>query len=193
MLALLAAGVGLLVLQQRRLSELEAKLAATTGALPTSTVAVASNQGALPPLAASGESAPVPSGNKVIKSGLSMAQALALAQSLQSPPPPLPAASVTLPNFLAQQKISPELWKKVEVVNQKAGEQMHGLGRTLPSGSVEESEARLATIETERKAAISKLLNPEQMQAYEAMRATGDVEGMVLLADGAVKRWVLRY
>jgi hypothetical protein len=193
-LALLAVGVGLLVVQQRRLGELEAKIAAAASSpAPALSFGPATQQAPAPTPALSGGSAPGAAASKVVKSGLTMAQALALAASLQAPPPPVPAASVTLPEFLAQERIGPELWKKVEAVNQKANDQIHDLGRNFASGSVEESEQRLAAIETERKAAVAKLLNPEQMKAYEAMRATGNVEGTVLLADGAVKRWVFRY
>lgn len=195
-LVLLAAGLGLLVVQQRRLGELEAKVTRAAGSAPAPSAESAETGDAPLPAAASANAdsaAPAASGNHVVKSGLTMVQALALAQSLQAPPPPVPAATVTLPDFLAQERIGPELWKKVEAVNQKATAATHELGRTFTSGSVEESEQRLAAIETERKAAIAKLLNPEQMKAYEAMRATGSVEGMVSLADGAVKRWVYQY
>jgi hypothetical protein len=192
-LALLVTGIVLLVLQQRRIGELEARLV-TGGAVSASvaSAAVVPAPARLPLAARSFE--PVRGGEpgSVVMSGLTKEEAMALAERLQPPLPP-PVSSVSVPTFLAKHRIGPALWKEVQASNARTTEQLYALGRTFPSGSIEETEARLATIESERKAAVAKLLKPEQLTAYEAMRATGGVDGVVTLASGAVTRWVYRY
>ena len=188
-LVLLVVGIGLLVLQQQRIGELEARIGT---AAPSGTSLPRLEAGrAEPPrqFVAAPSAAP----GTVVQSGLTLAEALKVAEDIQRMPPPPPAASVTVPEFLAQQRISPELWKKVQAVNQKSAADLHELARTFPSGTVPESEVRLAKLEAERKSKVRKLLTPEQMSAYEAMRTTGAVEGVIMLADGAIKRWVYLY
>ena len=198
-LGLLAVGVGLLVVQQRRISKLEAKLDAQSA--PAASPRVASDlmpkmPVAPPPGRRPGEVPrfqPVPSAatGTVTMSGLTQEEAFAMVERLRLPTPP--AGDVNVPAFLSEQRIGPELWKKVQAVNAKAAEELHALARDFPSGSVAESEARFSKIDAERRAAVGKLLSPKQLQAYEAMRVRGEVEGVIALADGVVSHWVYRY
>jgi hypothetical protein len=188
-LALLVAGLGLIVFQQRRIGALEAKLVAS--------VSAAGAPASPPPARVPREAQrfePVPSAapGTVVMSGLTKEEAFAMTERLRLPTPP-PTVNVDVPAFLAEHRIGPAVWKKVQAVNERASEALHALNRTFPSGSVEESEARIAKLESERKAAVSQLLTPEQAKAYEAMRSTGQIEGFIRLADGAVTRWVYQY
>lgn len=188
-LVLLVVGIGFMVVQQRRIGELEAKIVAVS--------ATVVSRPAPPPRVLVPASArrfePVPGAapGTVAMTNLTKEEAFEVAARFAPPPPPV--ASANVPAFLQEQRIGPALWKKVQAVNERASAELHALAKEFPSGTVEESEARLSKLDSERKAAVSKLLTAEQASAYEAMRTNGGADGVIVLADGAITRYVYRY
>jgi len=188
-LGLLVVGIGFMVVQQRRIGELEAKIvavSATVGSPPAPPPRVF-----VPASARRFEPVPGAAPGTVAMSNLTREEAFEVAARFAMPPPP--ANSANVPAFLKEQRIAPATWKKVQAVNEKANAELHALARELPSGTVEESEARLSKLDSERKAAVGKLLTPEQAGAYEAVRANAGADGVIVLADGAITRYVYRY